>query len=49
MMLNLNKSLCNAVGLTDQEKARLSELVDVFNRHAFKNAEKNKYYEYIHM
>ena len=45
MMLNLNKSLCNAVGLTDQEKARLSELVDVFNRHAFKNAEKNKYYE----
>ena len=44
-MMNLDKSIINAVGLTDTEREQLSDLVDVFNSHATKNALKNKYYE----
>lgn len=44
-MMNLDKTIINAVGLTDTEREQLSDLVDVFNSHAAKNALKNKYYE----
>lgn len=41
----LNKSMCNAVGLTEQEKEKLSDLIDVFNWHEGKNRIKNRFYE----
>lgn len=44
-MINLSKSICNVDGLTDKERTQLSDLIDVFTRHAHKNAEKNKFYE----
>lgn len=44
-MINLSKSMCNVDGLTDKERTQLSDLIDVFTRHAHKNAEKNKFYE----
>lgn len=44
-MMNLSKSMCDAVGLTEQEREKLSELVDVFNWHAGKNRTKNRFYE----
>lgn len=43
--MNLNRSMCNAPGLTIEEKEKLFDLIDVYNAHAFKNVEKNKYYE----
>lgn len=43
--MNLDKTIINADGLTDTEREKLSDLVDVFNAHAAKNALKNKYYE----
>ena len=44
-MMNLDKSICDVYGITDIEKKQLSDLVDVFNTHAGKNAIKNKFYE----
>ena len=44
-MMNLNKSMCEAFGLTDQERTKLSELIDVFNWHESKNEIKNRFYE----
>lgn len=44
-MINLSKSICNVDGLTDKERTQLSDLIDVFTRHAHKNSEKNKFYE----
>ena len=44
-MTNMDKSICNAVGITHQEREKLSDLIDVFNFHAMKNVEKNKFYE----
>lgn len=41
----LNKTICDVVGLTDMERKQLSDLVDTFNYHFYKNNEKNKYYE----
>ena len=41
----LSKAICDLNGLTDKERGQLSELVDVFNYHVWRNAEKNKYYE----
>ena len=43
--MNLDRSICNAPGLTVDEKEKLFELIDVYNAHSLKNAEKNKYYE----
>lgn len=45
MMLILDKMMCDAAGLTAEERAKLSDLIDVFNAHVSKNALKNKYYE----
>lgn len=46
MMNNtLTKSICGAPRLTEQERAKLSDLIDVYNAHIWKNAEKNKFYE----
>ena len=44
-MMILSKVICGLNGLTDKEKGHLSDLVDVYNYHVWKNAEKNKYYE----
>lgn len=45
MITTLTKSICDAPGLTEQERAKLSDLIDVYNAHIWKNAEKNKFYE----
>ena len=46
MMNNtLTKSICGAPGLTERERGKLSDLIDVYNAHIWKNAEKNKFYE----
>ena len=44
-MMFLEKSICEVAGITDQEREQLAKLVDVFNAHAGKNAQKNKFYE----
>ena len=44
-MMNLDKSICEVIGLTDVERKQLSDLVDVFNAHSRKNEIKNKFYE----
>ena len=44
-MMFLEKTICEVAGITDQERAQLSKLVDVFNAHEGKNRLKNKYYE----
>ena len=41
----LNKTICDVAGLTGVERKQLSNLVDTFNYHFYKNSEKNKYYE----
>lgn len=41
----LNKTICDVAGLTGMEQQQLSDLVDTFNYHFYKNSEKNKYYE----
>ena len=41
----LDKMMCNAAGLTAEERTKLSDLIDVFNAHVAQNALKNKYYE----
>ncbi len=43
MRLDLNSSQIK--GLSEYEAPRLNKIIDVFNAHEFKNAEKNKYYE----
>ena len=43
--MNLDKSICEAIGLTDEERGQLSDLVYVYNSHLWKNREKNKFYE----
>ena len=43
--MNLEKSICEVAGITDQERQQLSDLVDVYNAHIGKNAIKNKFYE----
>lgn len=41
----LSLAIGQIVGLPDEEKNRLMKLVDNFNTHSYKNAEKDKYYE----
>lgn len=43
MLLTLQAN--EVIGLDDYGKAKLAKLLDVFNKHTFKNAEKDKYYE----
>lgn len=43
MYLNLDPSI--VPGLTDREKSLLSDLIDVYDQHEFKNFEKARYYE----
>jgi hypothetical protein len=45
MMFVLDKSICQVSGLTINEQQQLSDLIDVYNAHVYKNAEKNKFYE----
>ena len=35
----------NVTGLTEDARVKLGKLLDVYNKHAFKNAEKDRYYE----
>lgn len=42
-MLNVNP--LNVIGLGDYERRKFGELLDVFNAHTAKNAQKDKYYE----
>ena len=44
-MMNISVSLGSVVGLTREERNILQELIDVYNDHAAKNFEKEKYYE----
>lgn len=44
-MMLLTLTAGNVNGLTDDAKAKLQKLLDTYNRHAFKNAEKERYYE----
>jgi len=41
----LDLTVANIAGLDEGEREKLSKLIDVFNRHCTKNAEKDKYYE----
>ena len=41
----LSGNIAEAIGLTQNDAANIRELVDVFNYHSSKNAEKRKYYE----
>jgi len=41
----LNLAVGQVAGLPDEEKNRLMKLVENFNDHSYKNAEKDKYYE----
>lgn len=43
--MQLSTNIVKANGLTDIERAKLAELIDVLNAHASKNKEKLKYYE----
>lgn len=43
--MTLTNNISNAVGLPDEMREIVSELVDVFNAHSTKNALKRKYYE----
>lgn len=38
-------TIANVIGLPDEEEAKLSKLVNMFNAHAGKNEQKNRYYE----
>lgn len=44
-MMNLEKSICDVYGITDQEREQLSDLVDIYNAHIVRNEIKNKFYE----
>ena len=44
-MMNLEKSICEVPGISEQERGQLSDLVDIFNAHLTRNAIKNKFYE----
>ena len=44
-MINLNRSIAEAKGLEEEERARIRELVDILQSHAAKNAKKRQYYE----
>lgn len=41
----LGVSVTNVRGLGDEERAKFAKLISVFNTHAMKNIEKNRYYE----
>ena len=43
MMLTITEQ--NVVGLDDYSRDKLAKLINTYNKHAFKNAEKKKYYE----
>ena len=43
MMLTITAQ--NVVGLDDYSRDKLAKLINTYNKHAFKNAEKKKYYE----
>ena len=43
--MELKKTICEAIGLPDEEKAALSRLVSIYNEHSSANATKRKYYE----
>ena len=43
MILNINPM--NVIGLGDYEKVILQKLITIYQNHASKNAEKNRYYE----
>ena len=44
-MMNLERSICDVQGITQQEREQLADLVDIFNAHISRNAVKNKFYE----
>ena len=43
--MQLNFSAENVIGLDKRETDRLNKLIEIFNYHSSKNAQKNKYYE----